>query len=53
MEALAKSVVFGVPDMVSPHGNPTFKSAKETMSVQVDDDCPNRTVLIGAGLTNK
>ena len=53
VKSLAYLAGFGIPDMGNPSLAPAFRPAKETKSVSVDDDFPNHTVLIGAGLTQK
>ena len=53
VNVLADSANHALPDMGNPSLAPAFRPAKETKSVLVDDDFPDRTVLIGAGLTRK
>ena len=53
VKALADSARLPIPDTGNPSFASAFMPAKETKSVSVDDDFPNRTVLIGAGLTDK
>ena len=53
VKALADSARMMMPDMGNPSLAPAFSPAKETKAVSVDNDFPGRTVLIGAGLTEK
>ena len=51
--ALAQSAQLGMPGMTNPHGSVAFQPIKETKSVPIDDQFPDRTVIIGAGLADK
>ena len=51
--ALAHSAREILPDAGSPSGLPAFKAAEGTKSVKIDNDFPNRTVLIGSHLSEK
>ena len=53
VKALADSARLAIPDTGNPSFASAFMPAKETKSVSVDDDFPDRTVVIGAGLTDK
>src|SRR5664279_1510309 len=51
--ALAQSAQLGMPGMSNPHQSVAFQASKETKKIPVDDVFPDRTVIIGAGLTDK
>ena len=51
--ALAQSAQVSMPDMSNPNGNLSFRPSKETKAVPIDADFPERTVLIGAGMSQK
>src|SRR3954463_6909881 len=51
--ALAKAAQMSMQALTNPHGNVSFQAIKETKKVQVDETFPERTVTIGAGLTEK
>ena len=51
--AMAQSAQLGMPGMTNPHGSIAFQPIKETKSVPIDDEFPDRTVIIGAGLADK
>ena len=53
VKALADSARFAIPDTGNLSFASAFVPAKETKAVSVDDDFPDRTVVIGAGLTSK
>ena len=50
---LAQSAQLGMPGMTNPHQSAAFQASKETKKISVDSDFPDRTVIIGAGLTDK
>jgi hypothetical protein len=51
--ALAQSAELVMPASGNPHGGLAFQAAKETKKIPVDDAFPERTVIIGAGLSDK
>ena len=51
--ALAKAAQMSMPTLTNPHGSVSFQATKETKKVQVDETFPERTVTIGADLTDK
>ena len=51
--ALDQSAQLGMPGMTNPHGSIAFQVAKETKKIPVDEAFPDRTVIIGAGLSDK
>ena len=51
--ALAQSAQLGMPGMSNPHGTVAFQPTKETKKIPVDAAFPDRTVIIGAGLSEK
>ena len=53
VKALADSARLAIPDSGNPSFASAFMPAKETKSVSVDDDFPDHTVVIGAGLSRK
>ena len=51
--ALAWSAQQYMPALSNPHGSVSFQAAKDTKKIPVDNVFPERTVTIGAGLTDK
>ena len=51
--ALAQSAQLGMPGLSNPQGGATFKPSNETKAIQIDEQNPERTLLIGAGLAEK
>ncbi|XP_010239071.1 uncharacterized protein LOC104584936 [Brachypodium distachyon] len=50
---MAQAAQIGLPAMTNPHGSVAFQAAKETKKIQIDGEFPDRTVIIGAGLSEK
>ena len=50
---LAQSVQLGMPGMTNPHGSVAFQASKETKVIPIDDQFPDRAVIVGAGLDDK
>jgi hypothetical protein len=53
VKALADAARLAVPETGHPIHTSAFKPVKETKSVSVDNDFPERTVVIGVGLGDK
>ena len=53
VKALADSARLAVPESGNPSFASAFLPAKETKTVSIDNDFPDRTVVIGAGLGDK
>lgn len=51
--ALAQAGALSLADMSHPRGEVSFKPTKEMKAVPIDDNFPERTVCIGAGLDSK
>ena len=51
--ALAQSAELVMPTSGNPHGGLAFQAAKETKKIPVDDAFPERTIIIGTGLSDK
>jgi hypothetical protein len=50
---MAQVAKLGLPGMSNPHTEATFQPSKETKKIQVDEHNQDRTVTIGAGLSEK
>ena len=53
VKALADSARLAIPESGNPSCASAFMPAKETKTVSIDNDFPERTVMIGAGLGDK
>ena len=53
VRVLAQQGKLGLPTMSNPNAAITFKPVDGTKSVPIDPDFPERTVSIGAGLSEK
>jgi hypothetical protein len=51
--ALAQLAELVMPTSGNPHGGLAFQAANETKKIPVDDAFPERTVIIGVGLSDK
>ena len=51
--SLARTAALGMPVTGGFQARPTFKPTEETKQVQIDPAHPERTVTIGAGLSDK
>ena len=51
--SLAQSAALGMPAIGNFQSAPTFKPTEETKKIQVDPAHPERTVTIGAGISEK
>ena len=51
--ALAQSAQLNMPALANPHGSVSFQPTKETKKFQIDEQFPECTVTIGAGLDAK
>ena len=51
--AFAQSAQLGMPAMSNPHGAVAFKPVQETKKIDIDESHQERTILIGADLSDQ